>query len=393
MGLIGITCIKPPCGHYDFNLRMNEIACVVSGVNPFLVWNGDVVLRPYVSNLPKSTVQEGCTEPVNAYAPWEYSYMMPLVLLPRSVAWSVYSLLMLLAMILILRFSMPETFHDGCRADTVLTTAVPFVVVSYLLWSNASVGNFIVIVLASSVLLARFLNEGRWCIAGVLWSIAMIKPQSALLFAVPLLMRGRWMVCITAGLTCLAASIPPSILCRSSLLEMLIQGPAANAELFEGCGTWPKFLCGHLGSGADIGLGLAIGAALCVWMTWMLRRERDWLVYLMPAAICGSCWTYTQAYSHAMGWFVAFAIVSALVRNPKSRFLWVLFALSLPVLSRAFLAWHGLCAFFGWEFPISGYAFRCVDSLNSTASLAIAFSFCAWRRRELECGIIRTTDT
>ena len=83
----------------------------------------------------------------------------------------------------------------------------------------------------------------------------------------------------------------------------------------------------------------------------------------------------------------------ACVVSGVNPFLWVLFALSLPVLSRVFLAWHGLCAFFGWEFPISGYAFRCVDSLNSTASLAIAFSFCAWRRRELECGIIRTTDT
>lgn len=48
-------------------------------------------------------------------------------------------------------------------------------------------------------------------------------------------------------------------------------------------------------------------------------------------------------------------------------------------LSRWFLAWHGLCAFSGWHFPMSEYVFRCVDSLNSTASLVLAVVFCVWK--------------
>ena len=124
-------------------------------------------------------------------------------------------------------------------------------------------------------------------------------------------------------------------------------------------------------------------------MTWLLRRERDWLVYLMPAAACASCWTYTQAYSHAMGWFVAYAVVKSLAEKPNSKFLWIMFAVSVPVLSRMFLAWHGFCAFFGKEFPLSEYAFRCLDSLNSTATLAIAAAFCGWlaRERQSEGGL------
>ena len=374
---IAVTCVRPPAGHCDFNLRMNELCCVLKGVNPFFVWNESISFPPYVSNLPKQEVPKGCTEQVNAYAPWEYAYMMPFAFVPRPVAWFAYCLLMTCATLVVALYS-----RSGDGALDMGLSTVPLVVVSYLLWSNASVGNFIVIVLTSSVLMAHALSRGRWVVAGVFWAFAMVKPQSALLFAVPLLMRGKVLTCMVAGATCLAASALPAALCHSSLWDMLLQGPAANAELFQGCGTWPKFLCGRFfGGEADIVFGLVVGAVLCAWMTWLLRREKNWLVYLMPAAICASCWIYTQAYSHAMGWFVMYAILSALLRNPRSKILWALFVVSVPVLSRAFLAWHGFCAFFGIEFPMSEYAFRCVDSLNSTLSLAIAAVYCLWHAR------------
>ena len=37
--------------------------------------------------------------------------------------------------------------------------------------------------------------------------------------------------------------------------------------------------------------------------------------------------------------------------------------------------------FAGWQFPMSEYAFRCIDSLNSTASLVLAAVFCVWKGR------------
>ena len=84
-----------------------------------------------------------------------------------------------------------------------------------------------------------------------------------------------------------------------------------------------------------------------------------------------------------MGWFLVFVLVRELVRNPRSKFLWTMLVLSAFVLSRWFLAWYGLCAFVGWRFPMSEHAFRCVDSLNSTASLVLAAVFCVWK--SLQC--------
>lgn len=372
--LTAAALFTPSATRCDFSLRLAEVDCVKRGVDPFLVWDETVVLRPYYTNNPgRRSIPEGCSQQVSVYVPWEYSLAFPLSMIPPNAAWWMFSALSFL----LLGFVVAVGFRRiGWLA------AVPVLVVAHPIWSNFQVGNYAVHVLAAAVGMAVCLNRGKSVAAGLCWMLVLVKPQIGIPFAVPLLVRTRICTGVTAALACVVLSVPAILLCHPPLPEFFFEASKASAFAFEGCGTWPKFLCGHLGPGADIGLGLAIGAALCALMTWMLRRERDWLVYLMPAAICGSCWTYTQAYSHAMGWFVAFAIVSALVRNPKSRFLWALLALSLPVLSRALLAWHGLCAFFGFEFPMSEYAFRCADSLNSTASLAIAFAFCLWRRRE-----------
>lgn len=386
MAFMVITCVKPPAGHFDFNLRMNELGCVLEGVNPFRVWNEEITLPPYVSNLPKKEVPTGCVEPVNAYAPWAYTYMMPFSFFQKPIAWSIYCVLMCFAILFLMYFTSFFKNSEFDRHGRVLLASIPFITVSYLLWSNVSVGNFIVFVLLFSVLMALALSRKRELLAGVFWALAMIKPQSAVLFAVPLLMRRRWSTCFVACGLCLAASLLPAYLCEESVVDLVFHGPAANAELFDGCGTWPKFLCGIFGERGDIISGLVVGMSLCLVMTWLLRKENDWLVYMMPAAVCASCWTYTQAYSHAMCWFLAYAIIKELLKNPKSRIMWLLMILAVPVLSRVVLAWHGLYVHMKWIFPISETAFRTLDSLNSTASMLLAFAYCIFKWRMSKCG-------
>lgn len=371
------TCIRPPNGHCDFDLRMNELECLRAGVDPFSVWHEDVVMKPYCSNLPKKPIPEGCTKQVNAYVPWEYAYMLPISYLPRWVGWAVYCVLMGLAALFVLGL--------GCRADGpsaaeendgFLSSAVALTGVSYLLWSNAAVGNFSVFVLAAAVAMAWSLSRGKDVLAGACWALAMVKPQSAILFAVPLLLCRKWITCLVAVGVCLVASLVPLCMCDSSFVDLLLHGPAANAELFKGCGTYPTFFLGTFGNGTEIGFALVIGLGLCLVMTWFVRRSDDWFVLLMPAAICAASWTYTQAYSHAMGWFVLFVLAR---ERPRTPFLLTLLWIGLFVVSRWFLAWHGLCSYMGWMFPVSEYAFRCIDSLNSTASLLVAFLFCLYK--------------
>ena len=381
-----LTCIRPPDGHYDFSLRMNELACVRQGVNPYAVWHGDVELKPFYANTHKGPVPEGCTKQVNAYAPWAYVYMLPFSVLPESTEWLAYCLLMALCVVGIGALAARE---DTSSTGWALVMAVPMLVIGYPLFANCSVGNFGVFVLFGAVLMAWALNRDLWWFAGLGWAFAMVKPQLGLLFAIPILLRGRFATCIVAGGVCLAATVAMSAALKTPVVDLLLQGPAANTEFFQGCGTWPKFLCGTFGVELDILIGMGLGAVVCFALTWAVRRDGDWFVLMMPAAICGCSWTYASNYCQAMGWFLAFVLVRELVCNPRSKFLWAMLILSAFVLSRWFLAWHGLCNFTGWRFPMSEYAFRCVDSFNSTASLVLAAVFCVWKgRQSADRGVI-----
>lgn len=385
VGVFSALCLfTPAAARCDFNYRMAEVDCVRRGVDPFRVWDEDVVVRPYYSNNPGiRSVPDGCTEMISVYEPWEYALMMPFSFLRKNAAWFLYSALSLASVLLLVLVAGRKAplVEEERRADVVFGAAAATLVVCYPLWSNLQIGNHICVVLFFAALMAHCLNVRRDFLAGLCWMMVMIKPQIGLIFAVPLMLRMKIRVGMVAVAACLLLSVPAAVLCRTSMLDLLLEPAQASAFAFDGCGAWPKFLCGTFSQSGDILAGTVIGALACLWMTWLLRREQDWFVIFVPAAMTASCWTYTQAYSHAMGWFLAFAIVRELVRNPRSGFLWTLMGLSAIVLSRWPLACHGLCNFAGWRFPMSEYAFRCVDSLNSTASLALAAAFCVWKCR------------
>ena len=368
----------------DFRYRMAEIDCVKRGVDPFRIWNEEVVLPPYYSNNPaRKSIPDGCTEMVSVYLPWEYMLMMPFSFLDGDVAWLAYSALSLIALCLLVPiagYGVKRLVGEGF-ADVGLSAASALLVVCYPIWSNFLIGNHAVLMLFAAVLMAYFLSRCQDIPAALCWMVLMSKPQVGLIFAVPLMMRMKVRVGVMAVVSCLLLSLPVVWMCRASLVDLITEPAKASAFAFVGCGTWPRFLCGTFSQGGDILAGTVIGTIACLLMTWSLRRERDWFVFLMPAAVVSCCWTYTQSYSHAMGWFLAFVLVRELVRNPQSRFLWTMMGLSVLFLSRWFLAWHGLCNFAGWRFPMSDYAYDCLNSLNSTASLVLAAVFCVWNGR------------
>ena len=375
--------LTPIANRCDFNYRMAELDCVAHGVDPFKVWNEEIVFKPYYTNNPACRyIPEGCNQMISVYAPWEYSLMFLFGLIDGEFGWWIYSALsfvLLFAIALAIRKNI-SAYGLG-DAPSQLLALLPLLTVSYPLWSNFQVGNHMAIALSGAVFMGICLNFRRDFAAGICWMLVMIKPQIGLIFAVPLLLKMRVLTGLLAVALCVLLSVPPVIACKTSFFDMLREPSIATAFAFEGCGTWPKFLCGYFSNETDIVIGLAIGTALCLWMTWLLRREKDWLVYLMPAAVCSSCWTYTQAYTHAMGWFLAYAIVKELIHNPYSKAMRILAALSLLVLPRFVLAWHGLYAYMGWRFPMSEFVYRSVDSLNSTCTLVLVLAFCIIKHR------------
>lgn len=369
------------CPGYDFTLRMNEVGCLRHGVNPFLVWNEDVELEPYISSVPKKDSYDSrFCEPVNAYTPWAYSMALPLSFLPRDAQWGVYFAFMFLCVGIV--------FFCGYNAglsvrgdvwDGMATAAVPLVLSYYPIWSNFSLGNYSVVVLAALALMAHFLNRGRDVLAGLCWAVAMVKPQMALLFAVPLLWRRKFLTCAVAAATCIALAVPPSLMCGTSPIDMILQAPAASVHGFNGCGTFPYFLCGFTGQSVGVLCGVLIGAVACVAMTWIVKERRDWLVFMMPAAVCSMSWTYSQMFTYALGWFVFAVMALELAKERRGKGLLCLYALSAVILSRAGRIVQ--CALMavgcdGANVLLSKDATWHIDSINSALSLLVSFALC-----------------
>jgi len=366
----------------DFTLRMNEVDCLRHGVDPYDVWNGSMTVAPYVS---RSEAQEDGTIPnarhVYAYVPWEYACLLPFSFCQRITAWRVYMVIM---------FALGLVLYGVARryGFSLMESTFPLLVVVYTLLSDLQVGNFGMLSLAAAVLMAFFLNKGRDVLAGVCWTFLMFKPQLGIVFAVPLFWRRRFLACAVAVCLCLSLSVIPSLLCGKSPVSLILSAPAANAEFFLGCGTWPYPLCGVLSSNVEISIGLVLGLVICLLMTGCLRGHKDWFVFMMPAAVCSCSWSYAHSYCYAMGWFVALALMHDLIRNPQSRILWVLTIVAVFSLSRWLLAWHGLFAFIGRPFPVSEYVFYCLESFNSTISLLVAFVYCVWLRCHSADGFV-----
>ena len=310
--------------------------------------------------------------------------MLPLGLIPPRAASAAQFFLMLGCLAYLILFVRGKCLSLGLgKSESLVIGMLSILAIAVPILQDFCSQNWMVILLAAAALMTACLNMGSRrgdIMAGICWAVLMIKPQTGLLFAVPLLMRRKFTTCATAVLTCIIMSIPPSIMCGTSPIELIFVTPGSNSAQFWGCGTFPSFLTELIPQNAAIMVGLAVGVGICVAMTRLLSNHDDWLFMLMPAAVCSMYWTYARCYSHVMGWFFFACISFAIIRRPSSRLLWALLALAIPTMSRLYNALH----FAAVHLKISPFCdtawtngmFPLIDTLHSALGLVIAIAFC-----------------
>lgn len=340
LGTRTIACVENPlvCNACDFRMRWNEVQAVKQGVNPYDVWSLKTELAPYVPAERYDLRTDSRFEPINAYTPWEYAFFSPLTLLPRNVAWRGYYGMMILSALLIGVYSFCRGAALFGRVSDGLFCAASALFVSMSMWLDFQSGNYPLVLSGALLAMVVALNRGRDCLAGLCWSVVMIKPQVGLLFAIPLLLKGRWKTMLTAGGICLTASLPPAIMTHTSVLELVFQAPAASAYAFDGCGFVPKTVVGLLvGNAKAVRLlmigGLMVGFAVCLLWTFVLRRKEDWIVLVAPAALCSVFWTYCQDYSFSITWPMLLLFAMEAVKSGSLSRAWP-FLLAIALVAR-----------------------------------------------------------
>lgn len=302
----------------DFRYRYNEITVLRKGVNPFYVWDGVVDLKPYFPHFDAAYLERpGYEEPINAYPPWEYIFMMPITFVPRTVAWPIWYCIMFASLCAIVWYAFVRgRAVRGDSSDGLLAAAVAQMI-SFPIYFDLHCGNFPLVVSAVLALMVWALNRRYDVLAGICWAFAMVKPQMAALFVFPFLVQKRYKVVLVSGLICLSFALIAAWMCGTNVIELIFQGPRASAFAFEGNAVCPGFLLrGHpaLVPYALAG-GILFGVAASAWISWRLRKEQDWLVQLAPIAIIATAWTYAQMYNFAIVWMMMLVLALTAIRR------------------------------------------------------------------------------
>lgn len=344
----------------DLNFRMNEVSCLLSGINPHDVWIGENKTTPFAPYVDVEAVAGG-KRPLHVYTPWAYAFLLPINLLGAHVGTTLYLIAIAASMFFLAWVGFRiGTSARGDKRDGMLVSAF-CLMTSAAFFADLFVMNMGTIITFFVVFMMLEVARGRDFLAGICLAGAMMKPNMGMLFVVPLLIKRRFVVIAVAAVICLLATFLPSGLCGASLFNLIAQAPQSSVFAFRGCDICPWFLLRAASSmgvspSVSILVAVVIGASACFAICWKMRRSDDWFLLFLPPATLSMAWTYTSYCNRVMTFFIFSALALMLVRGVGGRWLRFCAIPMLILLARPFEAAHTLLIFFSgilseWQIP------------------------------------------
>lgn len=265
----------------DLNLRYNEVCCSHEGVNPFRVWDQEVVHGRYqgLRRPDKPEPRSPGKETVHAYPPWHTTFLWWYPWLPRGlVLWGMFAFnvaAFLAAGAYFARRLPLESPWD--RAMFCLCGILPC---AYMWGSHLLTGNYPILVLVLFLLMVELLRRGRDVAAGLCWALAMTKPQMAALFIWPLLLAGRFKTIATAAAVVAAATLVPALVYGESPVELVLQVPRIGLPY------------ASVGGGLHLAVAAA-GFVACGALSAVFAKSPSWIVRFVPVMLVMPVWTYS----------------------------------------------------------------------------------------------------
>ena len=282
----------------DQRLRHNEICCAHHGVNSFRIWNHETTLQgfcPYPSDKPSLPHAE-TDVPVHAYPPWHTAMFYFLGWMSGSACVGLMTIVFLLSLCFIahecVRLSKARFERYG------LVSAVALSLIMFNAGNCLGMLNYGVLVLAAFLLMNKALEKDRELLAGTAWAIMMIKPQVGLLFFWPLFWHRRYRTIATAVAICLAATFATSRIVHESVIDLILQIPQIGRPY--GSGTIVNKILSPLFGKNVMFVIMVFFFVLTGGVTWLMRRNRDFLVACVPVVLSIPLWTYSQAHDHVI---------------------------------------------------------------------------------------------
>lgn len=332
----------------DLRLRYNESRCAHQGVNSFRIWNREMTLAgfaPYSRPDMESVTPAPGDAVVHAYPPWHTSLFYFYGWMPELMC----MLVMALVFGICLSYVVCECW---CLAEARFTHPSLVALFALALIANPAAKTFCylnygVLVLAAFLLMNRALEKGHDVSAGLCWSVMMIKPQVALLFVWPLFWRRRYLAIATSAAVCLGETCVTACLVGESPIDLILQVPLIGKpyEKVGHCILAEVFLKPLVGDRAIFVLMVAF-FVLTSFATWLLRKNRDFLVLCVPVVLAIPLWTYNNAIDRVI-MLPAFIVMAGSAFSAGLRNRWGVIALAYGATMAASCLWW-LASDFGY---------------------------------------------
>lgn len=294
----------------DISVRYHEICCSHTGVNPFDVWSHRVETERFIGwwrpDFPESReyrLRYSGENPekvrVHAYPPWHTTFAWFYGWMPRHalIAWITVlnTLLFVFFANRLRRWAPIEPASERQEFQLMVFAGIAFQM-AYLL----GVGNYGGLLLVLIVLMMEAFEKRREVLIGVLWALAMVKPQVGLLLFWPLFFGKCYKAIAVAVTICLLATLWPAYVYHTSPIELLLQVPQIGAPYLVSGGYSPaEVMLEWLGKhGPTLWMGiffLALGG-----LSFLVRHEKSTLFRFAPALIVFPFWTYSQLHDHVI---------------------------------------------------------------------------------------------
>ena len=377
----------------DFGWRYNEAMCVRSGVDPY-----DVCFESKPSDRFTSVfAAESGKLPVNAYTPWEYTWMLPLTHLSRETAHTLFQLLNLAALAGIAALAWQRARRHGLSSPARWLVVAGSCFLGLSLYRVLQVSNYGLLMAFAAFAMAECLDSplslcdipphgggqdnkecyipphkgrrvrvGREVLAGLCWAVVLVKPQIGILLAIPLLL-GHHIVALFAGAGfCALSTLPAAALCNANPVRMvwrvLHSGTHSIRAGEVGTPLLPPelvaLLSGIAPPAAWLALSAVVGLIIALALSWRMRRHPDAIARLTPALVVGLLWMPGHFHDRVLlapvlAWLLVLALDHEQHETPPASNLsrralgaWLVFTAefwAVPVVGLALVAHGALC--------------------------------------------------
>ena len=302
--VIGFTKYARKIGG-DFDMRYNEVHCILDGKDPYVFWQGEEVSDTYYAGPNTPAGKQGissanATRKVDIYTPWEYTFFYPFSLFSERMASMIWTGLCIVSLLGMgwCAIRTGKAIRNNLT-DMLFCLSAVFAIAGKGLNSCLATQNFPLVFAGLLFLMVFLLEHHRKILAGLAWAVLMSKPQTAALLFFPLLLGKEWKVIIVAAITCLLATVPPAVFTGTSPVSLVLH-VAEMSGIVEPTPFFPPPLFSlvsiSFGHTTAAGISAAIGIMICGFISFIVGQKASWRLRFSLAVICSLCWTYKRAY-------------------------------------------------------------------------------------------------